>query len=1028
MADNLERDASRSDELAPGLARRNLVPSERQQAEGARFQEITFDTGIANAPRMNFKTTLLRFLKDADPRSVKGPKLPMVVLALQALFAGWDDTAQAILAPEIRAEFGLSLAFLATLGSVLTFVALGTALPMGWLADRIKRVWMVRFGAIVSNIASLLFATARGIPQIVGARAIGGLAGIVGGPAGYPLFADYYPSSSRARVISFLSFAGLLGGAVGPSVAGALADGFGWRSAVFTLAIFALVVSFSSFWLKEPRRGYVDRIEQGASEEEAEREEAPVSMAEGWRAAMSITTVRRLCYATPFAYVGGGGVGLLLAFYWTEVFHLDARSRGYLATAGAIAAMFGLLYAAPLADRLLQYKPGRLMTLLASLTFVQCGGFLLLALSPSLWLSILVSLPLAASGAVIITYLITILSLTTPARIRGLGIQSTAPWSIPGLIAFPLIIGATQDWGVRRGILVFIPLVAIAGLIYASAALGVERDIRAARAAALAAEEARKARASGRSKMLICRDLELNYFGVQVLFHVDFDVEEGELVALLGTNGAGKSTLLRAISGVQEATNGAIFLDGVDITHAPPYQNAQNGIVMVPGGHAIFPTLTVEENLRTAAWMYREEEEYVQKGIERVLEDFPILRERYGQMAGNLSGGEQQMVALGQAFLMRPRLLMIDELSLGLAPAIVEQILDTVRKIHKQGTTIIVVEQSVNVALSIAERAVFMEKGEVRFDGTVKELLRHPELVRSVFMGGAVSAPGVGAKGSRNATEQEKILQVEDVHLGFGGVQALRGAGLEVAAGEIVGIIGPNGAGKTTLFDVISGFVRPDSGSVTLDAIDITRLAPDARARLGLGRSFQNARLFPAMTVRENIAVAYQRHMAARNPLLAAVWAPSLRRAERRLGRHIDSLIEQLGLDAYADKFVNELSTGTRRAVDIACVMASQPRVLLLDEPSSGLAQAETEELGPLLLRLAKQTECAMLVIEHDVPLITSISGRMYAMDLGAVIASGTPRQVQEDPKVRGSYLAASADVMARSDLSTAVRVQQPNQ
>ena len=1014
---------SEAEDLGPDFPRRTLVPSERERAAGVTSQEDAFEMKDDKEPRVAFGQRFVRYFKDADPRSVKGPKLPMVVLALQVLIAKWDDTALAVLLPEIREEFGVSLAFLGLLGTVLIFVSYATAIPVGWLADRIKRVWMVRFGAIVANASSLLFATARGVPQIVGARAIAGVGGSVGERATYPLLADYYPSSSRARVISFLSIAGLLGAAVGPSIAGNLSDSFGWRAAVFALAVFALAVSLATFLLKEPKRGYIDRIELGASEEVALREEKPVSLAEGWRAAMSITTIRRICYATPFAYVGGSGVALLLAFYWTEVFHLDAAARGYLATAGGIVAIFGLIYAGPLADRLLQTKPERLMTLLGLFMFLQSGAFVLLAFSPRLWLSIAISLPLTAIGAVILTYLFTVLSLATPARIRGLGIQTTAPWSIPGLIALPVILNLTQDLGVRQGILFFVPLVAIAGLIYASAAPGVALDIRAARAAAMADEEARRARESGRSKMLICRDLDLNYFGVQVLFNVDFDVEEGELVALLGTNGAGKSTLLRAISGVQQASNGAIFLDGVDITHAPSYQNAQNGIVMVPGGHAIFPTLTVEENLRTAAWMYRDDEEYVRNGIERVLNDFPILRERYKQMAGNLSGGEQQMVALGQAFLMRPRLLMIDELSLGLAPAIVEQILNTVREIHKQGTTIIVVEQSVNVALAIAERAVFMEKGEIRFDGTVEELMRHPELVRSVFMGGAVSAPGVSTT-RRPAQEQEKILTVEDVHLSFGGVQALSGAGIDVAAGEIVGIIGPNGAGKTTLFDVISGFVQPDSGGVALDGKDVTTLDPHARAKLGLGRSFQNARLFPAMTVRENIAVAFERHLTVRNPLLAAIWAPSLRRAERRVGRQVNALIDQLGLGAYADKFVNELSTGTRRAVDIACVMASEPRVLLLDEPSSGLAQAETEELGPLVLRLSRQTGCGMLVIEHDVPLITSISDRMYAMELGAVIASGTPREVQENPNVQGSYLAASRDATARSDLASSNRLR----
>jgi branched-chain amino acid transport system ATP-binding protein len=235
-----------------------------------------------------------------------------------------------------------------------------------------------------------------------------------------------------------------------------------------------------------------------------------------------------------------------------------------------------------------------------------------------------------------------------------------------------------------------------------------------------------------------------------------------------------------------------------------------------------------------------------------------------------------------------------------------------------------------------------------------------------------------------------------------------------VATGEIVGIIGPNGAGKTTLFDVISGFVVPDAGTVVLDGTDVTSLAPDARARYGLGRSFQNARLFPALTVRENIAVSFEKR-ARHNPLLAALWTPGLRKSEQRLYSRVDDLIDLLALGDYADKFLGELSTGSRRAVDVACVMAAQPKLLLLDEPSSGLAQAETEELGPVLIRLAKETGAGLLVIEHDLPLITSVSDRLIAMELGTVIATGTPTEVTEDERVLASYLSASDAVLTRS-------------
>jgi ABC-type branched-subunit amino acid transport system ATPase component len=264
------------------------------------------------------------------------------------------------------------------------------------------------------------------------------------------------------------------------------------------------------------------------------------------------------------------------------------------------------------------------------------------------------------------------------------------------------------------------------------------------------------------------------------------------------------------------------------------------------------------------------------------------------------------------------------------------------------------------------------------------------------------------------ATGRAPALEVRDLAVRFGGVDALRGVDLEVAPGEVVGVIGPNGAGKTTLFDLVSGFTTPDRGQVLLAGVDVTGASPDARARAGLGRSFQSARLFPALTVRENIAVALERK-AVGNPLLAMVWAPQVRTAERRIARQADRLVDLLGLGPYADATLAELSTGSRRTVDVACLLASEPSLLLLDEPSSGLAQAETESLGPLLQRIVRETGCGMLVIEHDLPLVTALSDRMVAMEGGSVLVTGTPEQVRSDPRLLSSYLAASDDVVQRS-------------
>jgi ABC-type branched-subunit amino acid transport system ATPase component/ABC-type branched-subunit amino acid transport system permease subunit/MFS family permease len=995
--------------------RRLLIPTAREAARGAEVEVLPLDLPPADPdpPRLRLRGLFVKWLRDADPRAVRGPKLPLVVISLVGFFTAWDAAALAILLPDIQAEFGLNMTFLLSLGSLVGVITLLLAIPMGFLADRVKRVRLIQVSSVMAGGSALAQGIVQNSSELAGSRAAAGLAGAIAQPAAFPLITDYYPSDSRARVIAFMAAVGGLGGIAGAPLAGRLADAFGWRTTLVVLGVVALAASLLTLLLKEPVRGYWDRLETGATEEVAKQEQKPVSFAESFRAAWSITTVRRLCYATPFLGIGGAGISVILALYYAQVFQLTASQRGNLATLGGSVGLAGLLVAGPVADRLLAVKPGRVMTLLGLMALLQCGALAVLAVSPNLFVSVAIEQPIAFVSAMIAPATVSLMSLVVPARIRGLGLQVTAPWQLVPLIIVPMLGGYIDRLGLRQGLLLFIPFIAVGAVIVMSAALGVERDIRAAKAASMADEEANRARASGRNKMIICRDVDVEYAGVQVLFGVDFDVEEGETIALLGTNGAGKSTLLRAIAGIQQASNGAIFLDGQDITHAPPSQNAANGVVVMPGGNATFPTLTVGENLRTAGWLYREDEEYLKERMEQVLAFFPVLRERWDQQAGNLSGGEQQMVGLSQAFLMKPRLLMIDELSLGLAPAVVERLLEILREIHRQGTTVILVEQSLNVALTIAERAVFMEKGQIRFSGSTTELLARPDLIRSVFMGGGV-AGGVPARRRQTEQQASDLLGVHDIKVSFGGVHALRGASLDVRAGEIVGIIGPNGAGKTTLFDVISGFVAPDAGRVVLEAADVTDLAPDARARLGLGRSFQSARLFPSLTVRENIAVALERR-AQRNPLPAAVWLPTHRKSEQRLYRRVDGLIELLGLTAFADKFVSELSTGTRRAVDVACIMAAEPKMLLLDEPSSGLAQAETEELGPVLTRVARETGCGMLVIEHDLPLVSSVSDRLVAMELGATIASGLPSEVVQDRRVLESYLSASEDVITRS-------------
>ncbi|MGA2519555.1 MAG: ATP-binding cassette domain-containing protein, partial [Acidimicrobiales bacterium] len=525
--------------------------------------------------------------------------------------------------------------------------------------------------------------------------------------------------------------------------------------------------------------------------------------------------------------------------------------------------------------------------------------------------------------------------------------------------------------------------------------------------------------------LLVCRGVHVAYDKVRVLFGVDLEVRRGEIVALLGTNGAGKSTLLKAVSGLVDPVDGSIVFDGRDITHIDPVARAGLGIVQVPGGRAVFPTLTVAEHFKAAAWLFaKRDAAEVRARTARVLELFPRLAERWHQMAGNLSGGEQQQLGLGMAFVAKPRLLIIDELSLGLAPAVVEQLLDVVRAIHAEGCPVLLVEQSVNVALTIAHRAYFMEKGEVRFEGAAPELLARGDLLRSVFLEGARSSTASGSSvstlpaqgdGAGSTEPKQVVLATHGLTKRFGGIIAVDDVTLDLRRGETLGLIGPNGAGKTTVMDLISGALAVDGGRIELGGVDIGTWSANRRSVAGLGRSFQDARIFPSLTVSENVALGLERHIATRDHLAALLDLPVIRQSERHVAEQVDELIELMHLQSYRDKFASELSTGVRRIVDLTMAVAHNPTVLLLDEPSSGVAQRETEALGPLLKDMQRATHCSIVIIEHDMPLISVVSDEIVALDLGRVVARGTPSTVLSDPRVVASYLGSDIGVIQRS-------------
>ena len=237
--------------------------------------------------------------------------------------------------------------------------------------------------------------------------------------------------------------------------------------------------------------------------------------------------------------------------------------------------------------------------------------------------------------------------------------------------------------------------------------------------------------------MLRLDNVHAFYGPVQVLFSIDLEVNDGEIVALLGTNGAGKTTILRVISGVKEPAIGDVVWNDESIKGMRPPQVLGRGIVQMPGGRGVFPGMSVQENLEVAGFSFGRDAERLRTRIERVLEFFPLLAERRRQVAGSLSGGQQQMLTLAKSFIVEPKLLLIDELSLGLAPKIVEELLDIITRMNAEGVAVILVDQHVDLALSIANRAYFLERGEIRFSGPAKKLRGRGDLLRSVFLAGA---------------------------------------------------------------------------------------------------------------------------------------------------------------------------------------------------------------------------------------------------------------------------------------------------
>jgi ABC-type branched-subunit amino acid transport system ATPase component len=250
-------------------------------------------------------------------------------------------------------------------------------------------------------------------------------------------------------------------------------------------------------------------------------------------------------------------------------------------------------------------------------------------------------------------------------------------------------------------------------------------------------------------------------------------------------------------------------------------------------------------------------------------------------------------------------------------------------------------------------------------------------------------------------------LDITDLVVSFGGLLALDKVSVSVEPGSIVGLIGPNGSGKTTLLDTVSGIVPPTEGALALDGEDLADYLPEERAALGLVRSFQDCRLYPELTVQDTLMLCEDaRHSVS--VLSTTLQLPWARRTERAKAKTVDRVIGSFGLERFRHHLTGHLSTGTRRVVDLASIVLAGPRLLLLDEPTAGIAQREAEAFIPLLKQLQEVTGATILLVEHDVPLVFELCSTVIVMQTGAVVISGSPDVVRQDPRALAAYLGAS--------------------
>jgi ABC-type branched-subunit amino acid transport system ATPase component/predicted MFS family arabinose efflux permease len=708
----------------------------RQAAQDDARSEIVFPDdllpGVAAAPM-----TLRQGLK------IGGWFMFVILTALVSLDE-LEGAAINVLAPEIQHTFHMSSGAIVFIGTAsAAFFVLG-AVPMGWLADRMKRVPIIGVSSILFGLFVLGSGFAVNSFMLFWTRFFTGIAKANTIPVQGSLIADAYPIGVRARMSAAMQGASHALGLVSPVLVAAIADiaggQQGWRWAWYLLGIPVSLVAIGAFFMKEPPRGQFEK-DHVLHEVVEEKNPAPISMEAAFARLKKIATIRTVLVA--FCALGFGlfSQATLASLYLNNDLHVtNVLHRGIILTLSGVGALPLLPFVGKYFDRAYRKDPARALAVVG-LLILPSAIFtpLQFSIHSDTWFVIL-GIPQAVLTTAAFAMVGPVLYAVVPYRLRGMGTALTTMYIFfIGGFAGGIIAGFfTNAFGIRDTVIVLgVPTSIIGGLLLMNGARFIRHDLSLVVSELLEEQEEQRKRAAEGATVPVLQvaDIDFSYGPVQVLFDVNFEVHRGETLALLGTNGAGKSTILRVISGLEVPERGVVRLNGQNITYVTPEARARLGIIELPGGKGVFPSLTVAQNLAASARLLGRPGPETEERLRYVYELLPELEAHTDQLAAKLSGGQQQMLALARVLLQEPDILLIDELSLGLAPIVVERLLAIVERLKAEGQTMVIVEQSLNVALSIADRAIFLDKGSVRFEGPARDLLERDDLVRAVFFG-----------------------------------------------------------------------------------------------------------------------------------------------------------------------------------------------------------------------------------------------------------------------------------------------------